>query len=273
MQTHTSKTVILVTGSSSGLGLATADRLARNPAYRVYGASRTEPKGHVWRQVPMDVTDDASVTHGVEMILEAEGRIDALVHCAGNSIAGPVETTSVEDAKAQFETNYFGALRVVQAVLPRMRERRSGKILLVGSIAGIISLPFQAHYSATKFALDGLTEALRMEIAPFGIEAMVVHPGDYDTAFGYHRRMGARFDGASPYAAAFTKAMQFYDEAEKKGGAPDAFARKIEQLLARRRLPGKSIVGLPLELAGVWAKSVLPARVFEQLFRLAYYTP
>src|SRR5215210_851396 len=113
----------------------------------------------------MDVGEEGSIGEGVEQVLEAEGRIDAVVNCAGFGIAGAVEDTSIEEAKAQFETNFFGVLRVCQAVLPAMRERRSGLIINISSIAGLISVPFQGFYSASKFALEGLTEALRLEVS------------------------------------------------------------------------------------------------------------
>ncbi|MDX2201317.1 MAG: SDR family oxidoreductase [Hyphomicrobiaceae bacterium] len=262
--------VVLVTGSSSGLGRACADLLAADPANRVYGASRSEPDAHAWTHLPLDVSRDASVADAIAAILAREGRIDAVVHCAGSCIAGAVETASVAEAQAQFDANYFGAVRVIKAVLPGMRQRRAGRILLVGSIAGLIPLPFQAHYSASKSALDGLAGALRFELAPYGIEATAVHPGDFNTPFGLHRRKATRLDPASPYAAAFDRAMSLYEAAEHNGGDPEAFARRIARLLARRRLPPRALVGQPLELAGVWARALLPPRLFEHLFRLAY---
>ena len=262
--------VVLVTGSSSGLGRACADRLAERAGNIVFGGSRSEPTGQRWTHVPMDVTDDASVAAAIATVIAREGRIDAVIHCAGSCIAGAIETVSIAEAQGQFDANYFGAVRVIKAVLPGMRERRSGRIVLVASIAGLIALPFQGHYSASKSAMNGLAEALRMEIAPYGIEATIVHPGDFNTPFGLHRRQATRSDPASPYAATFDRAMAFYETAERNGGAADAFARRVERLLARRRLPAKALVGQPLEIAGVWAKSLLPPGIFERLFRLAY---
>jgi NAD(P)-dependent dehydrogenase (short-subunit alcohol dehydrogenase family) len=130
----------------------------------------------------MDVTDEASVQRAIDAVMAQEGRIDALVHCAGVSLAGAVEDATVEEGKHQFDTNYFGAVRVLRAVLPVMRRQRSGRVLVIGSIAGLIGLPFLGHYSASKFALDGLIQAMRFEVAPFGIEVCLVHPGDYCTA-------------------------------------------------------------------------------------------
>lgn len=262
--------VVLVTGSSSGIGKACCDRLARGGVNRVYGASRRTAAGKDWTHVPMDVTDDATVAAAVAAIVEKEGRIDSVVHCAGNSLAGPIEDTHIEEAKHQFDTNYFGAVRLVRAVLPGMRRQGSGQIIMIGSIGGLIGLPFLAHYSASKFALDGLVEALRTEVEPIGIQATVVHPGDFNTALGSSRMHCAETKPGTAYYERFRKIVAFYDAAEHNGGSPDHVARKVEQLLAKRQLPARVVVGSPLEVAGVWAKALLPSRSFEFIFRKAH---
>ena len=262
--------VILVTGSSSGLGKACCDRLARNGTNRVYGGSRTLKAGEGWAHVAMDVTDDASVAAAVAAIVDKEGRLDSVVHCAGNSLAGPVEDTRIDEAKHQFDTNFFGAVRVVRAVLPVMRRQGRGQIIMIGSVGGLIGLPFLAHYSASKFALDGLVEALRTEVEPLGIQATVVHPGDFNTALGANRMHCADTKPGTAYYERFRKIVAFYDAAEHNGGSPDLVARKVERLLAKRRLPVRVVVGSPLEIAGVWAKSLLPGRSFEFVFRKAH---
>ena len=192
--------MVLVTGASSGIGLACADLLARR-GFRVYGASRTatEPE-RAFPSLRMDVDDDVSVAEGVARVLEREGRIDAAVNCAGFGIAG---------AKRQFETNFFGVLRVCRAVLPAMRERRAGTIVNVSSIAGLVPLPFQGFYSASKFALEGMSEALRMEVRPFGIRVVLVEPGDCRTHFTANRRPAAGADcSGSAYRPWFSAAMK-----------------------------------------------------------------
>lgn len=262
--------VILVTGSSSGIGRACCDRLAAAGDNRVYGASRTPVSAASWTHLVMDVTSEASVAQGVSRIVQQDGRIDAVIHCAGNSYAGPVEDTRIEEAQKQFDTNYFGAVRIMRAVLPPMRRQGHGHIIVVGSIGGLIGLPFLAHYSASKFALDGLVEALRAEVEDFGIQATVLHPGDFNTALGANRVASVDTREGTPYFQRFRKFVAFYDAAEHQGGAPDNVARKIEALLARRRLPVRSIVGSPLEIAGVWAKALLPSRGFEFIFRKAH---
>lgn len=260
----------MVTGASSGLGRACCERLSRNPGYHVYGLSRTAGAPGGWTYVAMDITDETSVNRALSHILNQEARIDAIVHCAGDGLAGSVEDCTIGEAQAQFDTNYFGTIRLVRATLPALRRQRGGKIVIIGSIGGLIGLPFMAHYSASKFALDGLVEALRAEIAPFGIEATILHPGDYCTPFGTHRRLGAATGGESAYFERCKQAVAFYDAAEQNGGAPDAVARKVENLIGRRRLPVRAIVGAPLERGGVLAKRVLPGRWFEALFRAAH---
>lgn len=157
--------VILVTGASSGIGRATADLLHAR-GHRVFGSSRN-PAIHEapWSLVGLDVTEDASVAACVEAILASEGRIDAVVNNAGLVMAGAVEDTSPQEAQRTFETNVIGAIRVARAVLPSMRSRRSGVIVNMGSLAGRVGMPFQGLYSASKFALEGLTESLRQEVA------------------------------------------------------------------------------------------------------------
>lgn len=262
--------VALVTGSSSGVGRACCDRLAAQGGWRVYGGSRTAIAGEGWSYLGMDVTDDASVARAVEELLAREGRIDALVHCAGVSLVGSIEDTTVEEARRHLDINYFGSVRVIRAVLPTMRQQASGRIIVIGSIGGLIGLPYQAHYSAGKFALDGLVEALRTEVRPFGIEASVLHPGDLNTAIGVNRVISENANDSSAYDAAFRSAVAFYAASEKKGPAPDVVARAVERMLHRRRLPVRTVVGTALELMGVWSKTVLPARSFEYLMRQAY---
>ena len=134
-----------------------------------------------------DVTDDRSVEQAVAAVLEREGRLDIVVNNAGMGIAGPVENTSIEQAKRQLEVNFFGAFRVCRAVLPALRSQRSGYIVNIGSIGGLIAIPYQAMYSASKFALEGLSESLRMEVRPFGIKVVIIEPGDHKTAITENR--------------------------------------------------------------------------------------
>ena len=175
------RSVVLITGASSGFGEACADHLARR-GYRVYGTSRRArfPEGGAEenpRMIPMDVCDDDSVRAAVEFVLAAEGRLDVVVNNAGLGMAGAVEDTSLEEARALFETNFFGMHRVCRAVLPTLRAQRSGLIVNISSIGGLIAIPFQGFYSASKFATEALTEALRMDYDAFGRVLSDTNPG------------------------------------------------------------------------------------------------
>ena len=170
--------VVLITGASSGIGKACASHLAAQ-GFRVYATSR-RPSSITAPNLTMlaaDVNHDDSVEQTVAAIIEREGRIDVVINNAGMGIAGPLENTTTEHAKAQFEVNFFGALRVCRAVLPAMRSQQRGYIINIGSIGGILALPYQSMYSASKFALEGMSEALRMEIRSFGIRVVLIEPG------------------------------------------------------------------------------------------------
>jgi NAD(P)-dependent dehydrogenase (short-subunit alcohol dehydrogenase family) len=269
MLKRSSTAVVLVTGCSSGIGKAICDQLAM-AGTTVYGGSRSACTSSQWRHLPLDVTEQSSVDAAVADVLRAESRLDGLVACAGVGLAGSIEDTDDDEAKRNFDTNFFGTARMIRAVLPTMRKQSSGKIVVIGSIGGLIGLPFVPYYSASKFALDGLIEALRGEVAPFGIQATVVHPGDLNTAFGANRVLGRNAGTTSAYRARFQDTLRFYAGQEDGAASPQALARKVEKLLCRRSLPARVIVGTPLEKLGVSSKRYLPGRTFEYLLRKAY---
>jgi NAD(P)-dependent dehydrogenase (short-subunit alcohol dehydrogenase family) len=173
----------VVTGASSGIGGAVARRLAA-AGFRVFGASRKAPADPVSgvEHVSIDVDDDSSVSGGVAEVLRDAGRIDLLVNNAGYLCAGAVEEISIDEAKAQFETNYFGVLRMSCAVLPGMRQHGRGHIITVSSLAGLVPVPYWGQYNASKFAVEGLMETLRYKVRPFGIRVAMVEPGKYQDA-------------------------------------------------------------------------------------------
>jgi NAD(P)-dependent dehydrogenase (short-subunit alcohol dehydrogenase family) len=261
--------VVLVTGCSSGVGKAICDRLAESGT-TVYGGSRTACPSHGWTYLPLDVTEESSAHAAVAEVVRRESRLDALIACAGVGLAGSVEDTAEDEAKQHFDTNFFGTARMIRCVLPVMRKQSSGRIVVIGSIGGLIGLPFVPYYSASKFALDGLVEALRGEIAPFGIEATIVHPGDLNTAFGAKRVSARSAGGQSAYQGRFQGTLAFYATQENNASPPHALAQKVERLLSKRALPARVIVGTPLEKLGVSGKRYLPSRGFEYLLRKAY---
>lgn len=267
--TNSKRLIVLVSGASSGIGRACAERMTARGRL-VYGASRTEPAGAGWQHLRMDVTSETSVGDAVGQLLQREGRIDALVHSAGVSLCGPFEETSLGEAQRHFEVNYFGAVRLMRAVLPIMRRQGHGKLLLIGSIGGLIGLRYLGHYSASKFALDGLLEAVRPEIAPFGIDATVIHPGDINTPFATNGVVCAATQPGSPYYASFSRINEMYKKAEAEARGPESLASKVDRLLDRRRLPTRIVAGTAIETLGVLAKNALPSRLFEMVMGRIY---
>jgi NAD(P)-dependent dehydrogenase (short-subunit alcohol dehydrogenase family) len=209
----------------------------------------------------MDVDDDTSTVDGVHQVVRDHGGIDAVVTCAGWGLAGSVEQTPIADARAQMETNFFGTVRTVQAALPTLRERR-GRIVLMSSIGGVIGLPFQAYYSAGKFALEGWAEALAWEVKPFGIGLTLVQPGNFRTGFTGSRRTIAVI-GDDPYAAAAAMAIGKMERDELGGSDPKAVAEVVAKVLTTARPPRRLSVGPAGERVGVLAKRLLPHRLFE----------
>jgi NAD(P)-dependent dehydrogenase (short-subunit alcohol dehydrogenase family) len=260
------KRVVLVTGASSGIGLACATYLAGR-GYRVYGTSRragAAQEGSVAMLVA-DVTDDRSVEQAVAAVLDREGRLDIVVNNAGMGIAGPVENTSIEEAKRQIEVNFFGAFRVCRAVLPAMRSQRSGYIVNIGSIGGLIAIPYQALYSASKFALEGLSESLRMEVRPFGVKVVVIEPGDHKTAITENRT--EMTGGTDAYRQSFQAALARTAHDEQNGPGPEQIARLLYRIVNTRNPRLRYTIGPATQRAAVWLKRLLPYSVTEYSMR------
>lgn len=251
--------VVLITGASSGIGLACAEHLTTRGC-RVYGASRRGP-------IAMDVRDGASVRAAVARILAAEGRIDAVINNAGIAIAGAVEDTSVEEAREQFDVNFFGVLRVCREVLPVMREQRAGCIINISSIAGLLAVPYQGLYSASKFALEGLTESLRLEVRDFGIRVVLVEPGDHRTAFTANRRQ-------TQTSLAYRKRSEFavgrMAADEQSGPGPERLARLVDRILNTPDPRLRYTVGPAFERAAVFLKRLVPWLIIEKIMTRYY---
>ncbi len=254
--------VAVVTGASAGIGRACAERLAAT-GWSVTGASRRGTGGPAWPGLVMDVDDDRSVLDGIDDVIERAGRVDALVAAAGWGVAGAAEYTTIAEAKAQFETNFWGCVRVVQAVLPHMRAQRSGRIVLISSIGGVIGIPFQAYYSASKFALEGFAEATAYEVAPFGVHITLVQPGNIATDFTASRVLATGGAGDSAYATAMNKAISLMERDEANGAPAEQVAAAVQRVLSASRPPRRVSVGKAAERAGLLAKRLLPFRVFE----------
>jgi NAD(P)-dependent dehydrogenase (short-subunit alcohol dehydrogenase family) len=267
--------VVLITGASRGIGAACARLLAEH-GHRVFGTSRRAPaasspatlgRGSL-ELLPMDVDRDASVAAGVRYVLDRAGRLDVAVNNAGMGILGPVEDTSVAEARAQLETNLLGPWRVCRAVLPAMRAQGGGLIVNIGSIGGLTGIPFQGAYSASKFGLEGLTEALRLEVRPFGIRVVIVEPGNIDTqATACSPGTGAR---SGAYDHDLERAREAMIRSEAGGAPPEAVARLLARVMATPRPRVRYTVGPVPERAAASVKRVLPSRLFERLLLPAY---
>jgi NAD(P)-dependent dehydrogenase (short-subunit alcohol dehydrogenase family) len=252
---------VLITGASAGIGWACAETL-HAAGWAVTGASRrgTAPPG--CSGLVMDVDDDESVRAGVAGVLAQHGRIDALVAAAGWGLAGAAEQCTVAEAKAQLETNFWGSVRVVQQVLPAMRASGAGRIVLVSSLGGLIAIPFQAFYTASKFAIEGFGEALAYEVAPFGVQVTLVEPGNISTDFTGSRRTAAAATGPL-YGPAFTKALAVMERDEANGAPAAAVATVVRRVLEAPHPPRRVSVGKPAERIGLLAKRLLPFRLFQ----------
>ncbi len=254
--------VVVITGASAGIGLATADRLHAS-GWTVVGASRRGTSPGTWQPLVMDVDDDASVVAGMAGVLTEYGRLDAVVACAGWGLAGAVEQTPIDDARDQLETNFWGAVRVVQSALPAMRTAGGGRVVLVSSIGGILGIPFQAFYSASKFAMEGYGEALAYEVAPFGIHVTLVEPGNVRTDFTASRRDVEVPEGPDAYASATARAIETMERDERDGVPAGDVAAVIVKVLASGRPPRRASVGKLGERVGIVGKRLLPYRLFE----------
>jgi NAD(P)-dependent dehydrogenase (short-subunit alcohol dehydrogenase family) len=274
---RTTSRVILITGARSGIGRACATALV-GQGHRVYGTSRrlasVDAAALGYPMLAMDVDDDGSIRAGVDEVLKTAGRLDVVVNNAGFGYGGAIEDTSIGEAKALMETNFFGALRVCHAVLPHMRARGEGLIVNVSSIGGLMGLPFQGLYSASKFALEGLSASLRMEVKPFGIYVVLLEPGDICTSFTSNRRTvrAAKDDafGASVYHERYAAALSRIEADEQGGSPPDVVARALLRIVNHRSPRPRYVVGPFYERIAVWASRMLPAGLFERIL-MTYY--
>jgi NAD(P)-dependent dehydrogenase (short-subunit alcohol dehydrogenase family) len=261
--------VVLITGASTGIGRVCAEHLA-NLGMTVYGASRSVPSGVQFNAFRMDVTDDDSVRDGIKQIQEQHGRLDVVINCAGYGIAGAVEETSSQEAMAQFDTNFFGVHRVCRAVLPIMRQQKDGVIINISSLAGLLAVPFQAFYSASKFAMEGMTEALRMEVRPFGIRVALIEPGDFKSEFPANRVNTTGSLRSEVYRELLERCVGVMREEEKHGKVPYPVARLVERIINDRSPRLRYTVGPLGERVGPKLKSILPYKLYEYLFMKHY---
>jgi NAD(P)-dependent dehydrogenase (short-subunit alcohol dehydrogenase family) len=265
------KKVILVTGISSGFGKETAALLAEE-GHTVYGTVRKEvASNNKINILKMDLTDYESVKKTVAHILEKEGRIDVLINNAGMHTGGPIETLPIESAKLQMDTNFIGMVQLTREVLPVMRRQGKGLIINFSSIGGLMGLPFQGFYSASKFAIEGFSEALRMEIKQFGIKVVVINPGDFHTNNSANRRnFLAPTDNIDPYHEQFEKSLSIIEKDETGGQGPKVMAGKIKSIVDCNNPRQRYIVSTFEQKLAVVLKYILPSSLFRRILEDHY---
>jgi NAD(P)-dependent dehydrogenase (short-subunit alcohol dehydrogenase family) len=256
--------VALVTGASSGIGRLAAARLAAR-GYRVYGTSRAGRLGPPdVAMLSLDVDDDASVRACIDDLLAREGRLDVVVNNAGRAMVGACEETSADEARALFETNVFGVMRVVSRALPAMRARGMGVIINIGSLAGFVGTPFHGVYAASKHALAGYSEALRFEVEPFGVRVVLVEPEAHNTGIQMVRPRSpqAHYDGARGGVEAILRSQI------DGGDSPERIVDAIVDAADGNPRPRRR-VGATARLMG-FVRAALPAALFAFVIRRAF---
>jgi short-subunit dehydrogenase len=264
--------VAIVTGASSGIGAAAAARLVGR-GVRVYGVGRRAgqmPPGVV--ECLADLTDEQAVSALVERVLRETGRIDLLVNCAGYGLAGAIADTVMAEARAQFEVNFFAVVGLTRLVLPTMQRRGSGLVVNVSSLGGRFGLPFQGYYSASKFAMEGWSEALRHEIGPMGIDVVLVEPADVVTAVT-RNRVVATAARAGAYRERFAAVLATIEKEEAAGVPADAVGAVIERAWLSRRRRARYVCGRISQTMALPARRLLPDRVFERIIARYYRGP
>ncbi len=264
------KKVVFITGISSGFGKATAALLAKR-GHVVYGAVRKKPEAEsIFHVLQMDLLDHASILNTVQTVILREGKIDVLINNAGMHTGGPIETLPFEYIKMQMDTNFLGMVHLTRAVLPIMRKQGGGKIINIGSIGGLMGLPFQGYYSASKFALEGFSEALRMEVQPFNINVVVVNPGDFCTNNSANRRRFlTRFDD-DPYNEQFAKTLSVIENDETKGWPPEILAKRMAKIVECKKPKQRYVIASMEQKLAVVLKNILPDKIFRKILESHY---
>jgi NAD(P)-dependent dehydrogenase (short-subunit alcohol dehydrogenase family) len=265
------KKIILITGISSGFGKETAKLLAEN-GHIVYGTVRSNaPAESTVKYLTMNLTDSDSIKKTVSEVIEKEGRLDVLINNAGMHTGGPIETSPIENIKLQMDTNLLGTAILTKEVLPHMRKQGGGTIINFSSIGGLMGLPLQGFYSAAKFALEGFSEALRMEVKQFNIKVVLINPGDFHTSNSANRRNYLAPTGnEDPYKEQYEKTLQVIEKDEAKGWAPEVLARKLVKIVECRNPKQRYIIASFEQKLAVVLKYILPSKIFWMLIEDHY---
>ena len=261
----------MITGVSTGFGKATA-RILASKGHIVYGTVRGETNADPGVNIlKMDLTDEASVNSAVNTIIGKEGKIDVLINNAGMHVGGPAETTPIEHAKLIMDTNFIGMVRVTKAVLPHMRKVNSGTIINFSSIGGLMGLPFQPYYSASKFAIEGFSEALRIELLQFGIKIVVINPGDFHTNNTSNRRKYlAPTSENDPYFSNYKNALESIERDETNGWDPEVLARKLARMAECKNPAARYKIGAFIQRFAVTIKKLVSGSLWARIMAMFY---
>lgn len=256
--------IILVTGGSSGLGASICEYLA-SKGHKVYGTSRKATEmGSNFTMISMDVCDRQSIQTALTTIIDKEGRIDVVINNAGLGMAAPVEEASDKDIEKLFSTNFIGVINVMQLILPQMRKQKSGLFINITSIAAEISLPYRGLYCASKAAVEKITEAMRMEVKDFGIQACSFQAGDIKTNINSNR-LTAEVNTNSAYATIFNRINNEIHSDVNNAVEPIFYAKKIENIINSKRVKRTYVEGKFIQKLSRFLSRVLPGKWFEKI--------
>lgn len=262
--------VVLITGGSSGIGKAIGEYLVQN-GFIVYGTSR-HPEKYTDSKFPilkLDVKNVETIKFAVHEIIEKAGRVDVLINNAGAGITGPIEEIPEAEIKANFETNFFGPINVIKAVLPQMRKQRSGLIINITSIAGYMGLPYRGVYSASKGALELITEAFRMELKGFNVKMTNIAPGDFATNIA-SGRYHAPLNEDSPYKKPYGDTLELMNAHVDGGSNPQLMAEAVLKVIKTKNPKVHYKVGAFMQKFSIVLKRVLPDTVYEKMLMNHY---
>ncbi|NJX15580.1 SDR family oxidoreductase [Tamlana crocina] len=262
--------VVLITGGSSGIGKSMGEFLTEK-GFKVYGTSRNPEKyqNSKFPILSLDVKDNVIIKQTVSEIISKENRLDVVINNAGAGITGPIEEIPEEEIKNNFDTNFFGPINVIKAVLPQMRKQHSGLIINITSIAGYMGLPYRGVYSASKGALELLTEAFRMELKDFNIEMTNVAPGDFATNIAAGRYHAPLLDD-SPYKKPYGNTLKLMNEHVDSGSNPNLMAEAVYSIINTPKPKGHYKVGEFMQKFSIVLKRILPDKIYEKLLMNHY---
>lgn len=262
--------VVLITGGSSGIGKAIGEYLHQK-GFTVYGTSRNPERitNSVFPLLQLDVRSSNSIQNAVSAIIEKSGRVDVVINNAGVGITGPLEELVTQEIRNNFETNFFGPIEVMKAVLPQMRLQKSGLIINITSIAGYMGLPYRSVYSASKGALELITEALRMEVKSFGIDITNVAPGDFATNIASGRYHAPVLKG-SAYEKTYSKTLNLMNNHVNEGSNPEAMASAIYSIIESPSPKIHYKVGSFIQKFSIVLKRILPDQQYEKMLMKHY---